>query len=74
MGLRLRIRGDPTGGLGAVHTGHTYVFLNPIAAESLLDRLINTSHQVITSGPSYWLNKPPKDPTDKPSRLGVLTA
>ncbi|MFI8232715.1 ATP-binding protein [Streptomyces sp. NPDC085900] len=37
------------------------LFLNPVLAESLLDRLINTSHQVIMSGPSYR----PKSRTDK---------
>ncbi len=30
---------------------------NPVVAESLLDRLINTSHQVIMNGPSYRPNK-----------------
>lgn len=30
------------------------LFPNPVVAESLLDRLINTSHQVIMNGPSYW--------------------
>lgn len=29
------------------------LFPNPVVAESLLDRLINTSHQVIMNGPSY---------------------
>ncbi|MET9352943.1 ATP-binding protein [Streptomyces sp. NPDC006617] len=38
---------------------------NPVVAESLLDRLINTSHQVITNGPSYRPNKRPKNATDK---------
>lgn len=36
---------------------------NPVVAESLLDRLINTSHQVIMNGPSYRPNKRPKNPT-----------
>ncbi|MFF8228939.1 ATP-binding protein [Streptomyces caelestis] len=40
---------------------------NPVVAESLLDRLINASHQVIMNGPSYRPNKRPKGPTDKPS-------
>nr|WP_328787076.1 ATP-binding protein [Streptomyces sp. NBC_00273] len=39
---------------------------HPVVAESLLDRLINTSHQVITNGPSYRPNKRSKNPTDKP--------
>ncbi|MFE7707585.1 ATP-binding protein [Streptomyces sp. NPDC057486] len=43
------------------------LFPHPVVAESLLDRLINTSHQVIMSGPSYRPNKCPKDPTGKPS-------
>src|SRR6478609_2323907 len=29
------------------------LFPNPVVAESLLDRLINTSHQVLMDGPSY---------------------
>jgi DNA replication protein DnaC len=33
---------------------------NPVAAESLLDRLINNSHQVFMNGPSYRPNKRPK--------------
>ncbi|MEU9464854.1 ATP-binding protein [Streptomyces sp. NPDC048312] len=41
------------------------LFLNPVVAESLLDRLINTSHQVIMNGPSYRPNKRPKNPTDQ---------
>lgn len=40
------------------------LFPNPNVAESLLDRLINASHQVIMSGPSYRPNKRPKGPTD----------
>lgn len=43
------------------------LFPNPVVAESLLDRLINASHQVIMNGPSYRPNKRPKGPTDKPS-------
>src|SRR5215471_7163146 len=35
------------------------VFPNPVVAESLLDRLINTSHQVFMNGPSYRPNKRP---------------
>ncbi|MET8630835.1 IS21-like element helper ATPase IstB [Kitasatospora sp. NPDC004669] len=41
------------------------LFPNPVVAESLLDRLINTSHQVIMNGPSYRPNKRPKNSTDK---------
>jgi len=33
------------------------LFPNPVVAESLLDRLINTSHQVLMTGPSY---RPPQ--------------
>jgi DNA replication protein DnaC len=43
------------------------LFPNPVVAESLLDRLINTSHQVIMNGPRYRPNKRPKNRTDKPS-------
>ncbi|MET7737719.1 ATP-binding protein [Streptomyces sp. NPDC005402] len=39
------------------------LFPNPVVAESLLDRLINASHQVIMNGPSYRPNKRPKNPT-----------
>ena len=39
------------------------LFPNPVVAESLLDRLINASHQVIMNGPSYRPNKRPKGPT-----------
>ena len=38
------------------------LFPNPVVAESLLDRLINTGHQVIMNGPSYRPNKRPKNP------------
>lgn len=41
-------------------------FPNPVVAESLLDRLINTSRQVIMNGLGYRPNKRPKNPTDKP--------
>lgn len=34
-------------------------FPNPIVAESLLDRLINTSHQIVMNDPSYRPNKRP---------------
>ncbi|MEU7665148.1 ATP-binding protein [Streptomyces lincolnensis] len=43
------------------------LFLNPVVAESLLDRLTNASHQVIMSGPSCRPNKRPKNPADKPT-------
>lgn len=36
------------------------LFPNPVVAESLLDRLINTSHQVFMNGPSFRPNKRPK--------------
>ncbi|WP_275593109.1 IS21-like element helper ATPase IstB [Streptomyces deccanensis] len=36
------------------------LFPNPVVAESLLDRLINSSHQVIMNGPSYRPNKRPR--------------
>ena len=35
------------------------LFPNPVVAESLLDRLINTSHQVFMNGPSYRPSKRP---------------
>jgi DNA replication protein DnaC len=35
------------------------LFPNPVVAESLLDRLINTSHQVLMTGPSYRPNNRP---------------
>jgi len=35
------------------------LFPNPVVAELLLDRLINTSHQVFMNGPSYRPNKRP---------------
>jgi DNA replication protein DnaC len=38
------------------------LFPNPVVAESLLDRLINTSHQVFMNGPSYRPNKRPANP------------
>ncbi|MFF1595821.1 ATP-binding protein [Streptomyces sp. NPDC058286] len=37
------------------------LFPNPVVAESLLDRVINTSHQVIMNGPSYRPNKRPRN-------------
>ena len=38
------------------------LFPNPVVAESLLDRLINTSHQIIMTGPSYRPSKRPGAP------------
>ncbi|HEY3143115.1 MAG TPA: IS21-like element helper ATPase IstB [Acidimicrobiales bacterium] len=35
------------------------LFPNPVVAESLLDRLVNTSHQIFMNGPSYRPNKRP---------------
>ena len=35
------------------------LFPNPVVAESLLDRLINTSHQIVMDGPSYRPRKRP---------------
>jgi DNA replication protein DnaC len=42
------------------------LFPNPVVAESLLDRLINTSHQIFMNGPSYRPNK-------RPGRAGSTT-
>jgi DNA replication protein DnaC len=36
------------------------LFPNPVVAESLLDRLINTAHQVFMDGPSYRARKRPR--------------
>ncbi|WP_329331959.1 ATP-binding protein [Streptomyces sp. NBC_01456] len=47
------------------------LFPNPVVAKSLLDRLLNTSHQVIMNGPSYRPNKRPKNPTDEPGKPSV---
>jgi DNA replication protein DnaC len=47
------------------------LFPNPVVAESLLDRLINTSHQVIMNGPSYRPNKRPRNPIDRPDKPQV---
>ena len=38
------------------------LFPNPVVAESLLDRLINTSHQILMDGPSYRPRKRPGRP------------
>ena len=45
------------------------LFPNPVVAESLLDRVINTSHQVFMNGPSYRPRKRPGRvvPTDTKS-------
>jgi len=43
------------------------LFPNPVVAESLLDRLINTSHQVFMNGPSYRPNKRPGRATSTPT-------
>ena len=45
------------------------LFPNPVVAESLLDRLINNSHQCFMNGPSYRPNKSPSRvvPTGKTS-------
>ncbi|MFD8609734.1 hypothetical protein [Streptomyces sp. NPDC059631] len=42
------------------------LFPNPVVAKSLLDRLIDTSHQVIMNGLSYRPGKRPKNPTELP--------
>ena len=42
------------------------LFLNPVVAESLLGRLINTSHQVFMNGPSYRPNTRPVRATATP--------
>ncbi|MFD8636533.1 ATP-binding protein [Streptomyces sp. NPDC059533] len=44
------------------------LFPNPVVAESLLDRLIDTSHQVIMNGPGYRPNKRPKNPADNAAK------
>ena len=36
------------------------LFPNPVVAESLLDRVINTSHQILMDGPSYRPRKRPR--------------
>jgi hypothetical protein len=43
-------------------------FPNPVVAESLLDRLINTSHQVFMNGPSYRPNKRPQGAARPPQQ------
>lgn len=44
---------------------------HPVLAQSLLDRLINTSHQIIMNGPSYRPNKRPKNPSAKPDTMKI---
>ena len=39
------------------------LFPNPVVAESLLDRIIDTSHQILMDGPSYRPRKRPGRPT-----------
>jgi hypothetical protein len=41
-------------------------FPSPVVAESLLDRLINCSHQAIVGGPGYRPGKWPEGPVEKP--------
>lgn len=53
----------------APQTGARYC-PNLVAAESRLDRLINTSHQILMDGPSYRPRKRPEPPSpdaDHPS-------
>ncbi|WP_460120939.1 ATP-binding protein [Streptomyces phaeofaciens] len=55
------------------------LFPNPVVAKSLLDRLINTSHQVIMNGPSYRPTsgpgtRPTRRPRVRPSRLPTPTS
>jgi DNA replication protein DnaC len=47
------------------------LFPNPVVAESLLDRLINTSHQVFMNGPSYRPNKRPAGAARAPHKDDV---
>ncbi|MET8810017.1 ATP-binding protein [Streptomyces sp. NPDC004546] len=47
------------------------LFLNPVVAESIPDRLINASHQVIMNWPVYRPNKRPRNPADRPGRSAV---
>jgi DNA replication protein DnaC len=44
------------------------LFPNPVVAESLLDRLINTSHQIFMNGPSYRPNKRPQGAARPPQQ------
>jgi hypothetical protein len=43
------------------------LFPNPVVAESLLDRLINTSHQIFMNGPSYRPRKSPNSTKTTPN-------
>lgn len=48
------------------------LFPNPVVAESLLDRLSNSSHQVFMKGPSYRPDQRPGDKDDgKKQRTAV---
>ncbi len=49
------------------------LFPNPVVAESLLDRLINTSHQVLMDGPSYGPGNDPAPPPDNRGSFATLT-
>ena len=44
------------------------LFPNPVVAESLLDRLINTSHQIFMNGPSYRPRKSPGSTKTNPTK------
>lgn len=44
------------------------LFPNPVVAESLLDRLINTSHQIFMNGPSYRPRKSPGSTKTDPTK------
>ena len=44
------------------------LFPNPVVAESLLDRLVNSSHQIFMNGPSYRPNNRPGRPPSTPPR------
>jgi DNA replication protein DnaC len=44
------------------------LFPNPVVAESLLDRLINSSHQAVMNGPSYRPKKRPGRTTATPAK------
>lgn len=56
---------------GKFHSDWYPLLPNPVVAESLLDRLINTSHQVIMNGPSYRPNKRPKNTVGKPDSTKI---
>ncbi|MDQ1250299.1 MAG: hypothetical protein QG597_4678 [Actinomycetota bacterium] len=43
------------------------LFPNPVIAESLLDRLINTSHALLIDGPSYRPRKRPRPADSTPT-------